>query len=94
MRPTYFPAEGEYKVFTEDFKLVAEGFNSKNEALEYIAEQTKEKIYDIYVMWNREYDWCHYGLHLGSKGLKEREREILFQGDGARVKKVKSILRE
>lgn len=94
MHVTYFPNEEDFKIFTENHKLVAEGFSFKSEADAYIAKTTNKPIYDIYVVWNREFNWCHYGTYLGEKGLEQYKKEILFQDDGAKVKKIKSVLRE
>ena len=96
MHVTYFPegAKSDYKVFSEDSKLIAEGFKSKGDAYEYIAKETNQNVYDIYVIWNREVSWAYYDSYLGDEGLEEYKNKVLYQGDGARVKKVKSILRE
>lgn len=93
MHATYFPNGEDWKIFTDKSKLVAEGFNSKSAANEYIAEHTGEDLYDIYVVWNREFDWTHYSVYLGKEGLEEYKYSILFQGDGSRVKKVKAVKR-
>lgn len=94
LHATYFPMGDDWKIFNENHKLIAEGFNSKSEANEYIAKNSNEKLYDIYVIWNRSFNWSHYGTYLGEEGLEKYKKEILYQGDGARVKKVKSELRE
>lgn len=39
MHATYFPQEGDYKIFSDNHKFIAEGFNSKEAANEFIAKK-------------------------------------------------------
>lgn len=47
--------------------------------------------YTIELVWNREFNWCHYRNDNDLENAKKSALEILYSGDGARVKEIRII---
>jgi hypothetical protein len=49
-------------------------------------------MYQIQLVWNREFDWRNWGEVSDDKeSLLKQAKELLYMGDGACVKKVRVI---
>lgn len=48
-------------------------------------------MYQIWVVWNREFDWSYYTSKEDREVALTTARSLINSGDGARVKKIKVI---
>lgn len=57
-----------------------------------MSDNVKQKLFQIELIWNREFDWCAFSGLFGSlKDAVKLAEEIRDSGDGARVKKIRVV---